>query len=56
MFISQTGPNIMANHMRDSNSEPNQVWKLDLQPMWPEAALRSRLSFLLPRKEPLEPG
>jgi hypothetical protein len=23
----------MANHMRDSNSEPNQVWKWDLQPM-----------------------
>jgi hypothetical protein len=23
--------------MRDSNSEPNQVWKWDLQPMWPEA-------------------
>jgi hypothetical protein len=21
--------------MRDSNSEPNQVWKWDLQPMWP---------------------
>jgi hypothetical protein len=46
----------MANHMRDSNSESNQVWKSwDLQPMWPEA-LRSRLSFLSPRKEPLEPG
>ena len=23
----------MANHMRDSNSEPDQVWKWDLQPM-----------------------
>ena len=23
----------MANHMRDSNSEPNQVWKWDLQSM-----------------------
>jgi hypothetical protein len=45
----------MANHMRDSNSEPNQVWKWDLQPMWPEA-LPSRLSFLSPRKEHLEPG
>jgi hypothetical protein len=34
----------MANYMRDSNSEPNQVWKWDLQPMRPEA-LPSRLSF-----------
>jgi hypothetical protein len=35
----------IANHMRDSNSEPNQVWKWDLQPMWPEAlrVLASRL-------------
>jgi hypothetical protein len=29
--------------MQDSNYEPNQVWKGDLQPMWPEA-LRSRLA------------
>jgi hypothetical protein len=36
--------------MRYSNSEPNQVWKWDLQPMWPEA-LRSRLSFISPRKD-----
>jgi hypothetical protein len=58
MFISQTGIDIflqMANHMRDSNSEPNQVWKWDLQSMWPEG-LPSRLLFLSPRKEPLEPG
>jgi hypothetical protein len=59
MFISQTGLAYcymqMTNHMRDSNSEPNKVWKWDLQSMWPEA-LRSRLSFLSPRKEPLEPG
>jgi hypothetical protein len=33
----------------------NQVWKWDLQSVWPEA-LRSCLSFLSPRKEPLEPG
>ena len=39
--------------MRDSNSEPNQVWKCDLQPTWP---VGSCLSFLSPRKEPLEPG
>jgi hypothetical protein len=45
----------MANHMWDSNSEPNQLSKSDLQSMWPEA-LPSRLSFLSPRKEPLEPG
>jgi hypothetical protein len=41
--------------MRDSNFEPNQVWNWDLQPMWPEALL-SGISFLSPRKEPLEPG
>jgi hypothetical protein len=27
----------MANQMWDSNSKPNQVWKWDLQSMWPEA-------------------
>ena len=32
----------MANYMRDSNSEPNQVWKWDLQSIGQEA-LPSRL-------------
>jgi hypothetical protein len=41
--------------MQDSNSEPNQEWKCDLQPMCPEA-LPSRYLFLSPRNEPLEPG
>ena len=37
------------------SSEPSQVWKWDLQSMWPEA-LRFHLLFLSPSKLPLEPG
>ena len=33
--------------MRDSNSEPNQVWKWDLQPMCPDVFLLATCFFHL---------
>jgi hypothetical protein len=50
MLISQTGIDIflqMANHLQDSNSEPNQVWKWDLQPICQRVFLLASCFFRL---------